>query len=131
MASPDPEKSKQSTILLDLCCGAGTIGISLSDSFKKVIGIEVVPEATEDAKFNTSLNNISDAKCRWICGKLENVINDVISELAPSDDLVVILDPPRSGVHGDVVRSIRGIDRLKRLVFVSCVPSKRLVILSL
>ena len=64
----DPEN----TVLLDVCCGVGTIGQSIADRVNKVIGIEMVQEAVDDAKVNAQKNNIEN--CVYYCGKAEHTI---------------------------------------------------------
>ena len=118
--------------LLDLCCGAGTIGICLGKSglFKSVVGIESVPEAIEDAKRNTTLNEpaISPQQLHWVCSKVEqegllnSMIRSNVLDRDPMAEIVVVLDPPRSGVHSDVIRSIRAAKHIGRVVYVSCHP---------
>ncbi|KAI9255623.1 S-adenosyl-L-methionine-dependent methyltransferase [Phascolomyces articulosus] len=78
------------TTLLDLCCGTGTIGITMAKSVDRVIGIEMVPEAIEDAKLNASINNITNVT--YYANKVEDRI-DVIGD-ATNEDVVAVLDPP-------------------------------------
>ncbi|KCV71240.1 hypothetical protein H696_02190 [Fonticula alba] len=106
------------TVLLDVCCGTGTIGISMAKKAKRVIGIEIVPQAIEDAKFNASLNSITN--CSYICNGVEKCMDQVLESLDPNEDAVAILDPPRRGVSQNVVRALRTSAHLKRLVFISC-----------
>lgn len=104
-------------VLLDLCCGTGTIGIALSSYVSKVIGIEMVETAVEDAKVNAQLNNIQNAE--FIAGKVEDVLKSALSILK-DQDIVAILDPPRAGVHPSVIKSIRECPLIKRIYFISC-----------
>ena len=64
------------TLLLDVCCGTGTIGISLARRVKAVIGVEVEATAVEDAKVNSSLNGLDN--CIWVAGKAEDVMQQVL-----------------------------------------------------
>ena len=96
--------------LLDLYCGAGTIGIYLSDSFNKVRGVEINKDAIRGANLNKEINNISN-----ISFELGNANNIKIEE-----DTVVV-DPPRSGLD-DKTRKILIDSNVKRLVYVSCNP---------
>lgn len=91
------DKNEENNILLDLCCGTGTIGIALSKSFKHVIGIEMVPEAIEDAKKNAELNSI--ANIEFFTGKVENVLPAILSKHSKDAKLTVVLDPPRNGTR--------------------------------
>ena len=68
--------STPNAILLDLCCGTGTIGIYLAHAFERVIGIECVEEAVEDAKYNASLNNITNIE--FHAAKLEDCLNAIL-----------------------------------------------------
>lgn len=105
-------------VVLDLCCGTGTIGMVLAKSVDKVIGVEMIPSAIEDAKKNAEINRLENIQFQ--CAKVEEVIGNII-ETIPSDvSIVVVLDPPRSGVHVSVIRAIRGCDRIKKAIYVAC-----------
>ncbi len=56
----------------------------------------------------------------YLCGKVEDVMDKVIQSLSPSDSVVAILDPPRSGVHGSVIQAIRQCSRINHLIYISC-----------
>ncbi|KAJ3272232.1 tRNA methyltransferase 2 [Terramyces sp. JEL0728] len=106
-------------VLLDLCCGTGTIGITMAKHFKKVIGVELVAEAIEDAKRNAAANGVTNIT--YICGKVEEAMHGVFKDHVSKDDVVVaVLDPPRAGVYYSVIKSIRDIPTLKHVVFVAC-----------
>lgn len=107
----------QDSTVLDVCCGTGTIGISLAKRVKKVIGIELCQEAVEDAKVNAKLNGLSNVE--FHCGKAEDVFPNVLSALV-SPSVTAIVDPPRAGLHSKVILAIRRAEHLKRLVYVSC-----------
>lgn len=108
------------TILLDLCCGTGTIGMTLAASVERVIGVEIVKEAIEDAKINAEMNGVTNMI--FECNPVEKAIERIIAGLPANADIVVILDPPRSGVHSSVVKAIRKAPRIARLVYVACNP---------
>ncbi|KFQ62803.1 tRNA (uracil-5-)-methyltransferase A, partial [Pelecanus crispus] len=110
--------SQESTVL-DICCGTGTIGISLAKNVKKVIGIELCQEAVQDAKVNAQLNELSNIE--FHCGKAEDVVPSLINVLAPQN-LITIVDPPRAGLHSKVILAIRRAEHLKKLIYVSCNP---------
>ncbi|KAJ4942076.1 hypothetical protein JOQ06_011946 [Pogonophryne albipinna] len=110
------ELSEDSTVL-DVCCGTGTIGISLAKRVKKVIGIEMCQEAVEDAKVNAKLNGLSNIE--FHCGKAEDVFPNILNALV-SPNLTAIVDPPRAGLHSKVILAIRRAEHLKRLVYVAC-----------
>lgn len=115
----DPSSKKP--VLLDVCCGTGTIGMILSSDVERVIGIEMVESAVEDAKLNSNLNEIKNIEFK--CAKVESVIREVISSIPEGVPIVVVLDPPRSGVHSDVIKTLRSCPRINRVVFVACNPN--------
>ncbi|XP_037231830.1 tRNA (uracil-5-)-methyltransferase homolog A isoform X2 [Falco rusticolus] len=110
--------SQESTVL-DICCGTGTIGISLAKKVKKVIGIELCQEAVQDAKVNAQINELSNIE--FHCGKAEDIVPSLINILSPQN-LVTIVDPPRAGLHSKVILAIRRAEHLKKLIYVSCNP---------
>ncbi|XP_032561845.1 tRNA (uracil-5-)-methyltransferase homolog A [Chiroxiphia lanceolata] len=110
--------SPDSTVL-DICCGTGTIGISLAKKVKKVIGIELCQEAVQDAKANAQINELNNVE--FYCGKAEDVVPSLMNVLAPQN-LVTIVDPPRAGLHSKVILAIRRAEHLKKLIYVSCNP---------
>ena len=101
--------------VLDLYSGTGTIPIWLSDSAKKITGIEIVESAIADAKENCRQNNISN--CNFIVGDIRHII----AEIAQKPD-VLIIDPPRTGMHPDVVKQVLKLAPQK-IVYVSCNPT--------
>nr|XP_033474729.1 tRNA (uracil-5-)-methyltransferase homolog A [Epinephelus lanceolatus] len=107
----------QDSTVLDVCCGTGTIGISLAKRVKKVIGIELCQEAVEDAKVNAKLNGLSNVE--FHCGKAEDVFPNILNALV-SPNVTAIVDPPRAGLHSKVILAIRRAEHLKRLVYVAC-----------
>lgn len=100
----------------DLYCGTGSIGIFVSPGAKKIIGVEVVPEAIEDAKANALLNNIEHA--HFFAGDVIDVCNDDFFNTHGKPD-VIITDPPRAGMHEKLVKKILDM-RAPRIVYVSC-----------
>lgn len=109
-------------VLLDVCCGTGTIGMIMSSdsTFEKIIGIEMVASAVEDAKLNAQLNGIGNVE--FHCARVEQIIRDIINAIPMDCPIVAVLDPPRNGVHPDVIKTLRSCERLRRLVYVSCNP---------
>ena len=103
-------------LVYDLYTGTGTIAQFVSKNAKKVIGVEAVPEAIADAKVNAERNNITN--CEFFVGDMKNVFNDEFIEQHGQPD-VIITDPPRDGMHKDVVAQILKIAP-KRVVYVSC-----------
>ncbi|XP_075541207.1 tRNA (uracil-5-)-methyltransferase homolog A [Dermacentor variabilis] len=108
------------TTLLDICCGTGTIGLSLASQVKRVYGVEVCRRAVQNAKRNAELNGIKNAS--FVQGKAEDVIQDVIRSVGGSEEIVAIVDPPRQGLHNKVLRTLRWTTSIKKLVYVSCNP---------
>jgi len=103
-------------LVYDLYTGTGTIAQFISKKAKKVIGVEAVPEAITDAKINANHNNITN--CEFFVGDMKNVFNDEFISTHGQPD-VIITDPPRDGMHKDVVEQILKIAP-KRVVYVSC-----------
>ncbi|RNF12810.1 methyltransferase [Trypanosoma conorhini] len=108
------------TTLLDLCCGTGTIGLTLAKYVKQVIGIELVESAVRDARRNAERNNITNAT--FHSGRVEHLLPNIINALPVEDrtDIVAILDPPRAGVTPTVLKWIRGTPNIRRVVYISC-----------
>ena len=115
-------------LVYDLYTGTGTIANFVSRKARKVIGIEYVPEAIEDAKVNARLNGLDD-RTLFFAGDMKDILNrDFIAEHGRPD--VIITDPPRAGMHGDVVDTIL-FAAPKRIVYVSCNPATQARDLSL
>lgn len=106
-------------LVYDLYTGTGTIANFIANRCKKVIGVEYVPEAIEDAKHNSELNGIKNTQ--FFAGDMKNVLKEAFFEENGYPD-VIILDPPRAGVHQDVVEAIRQA-KPERIVYVSCNPA--------
>ena len=103
----------------DLYTGTGTIANFVAQKAGKVVGIEYVPEAIEDAKANASFNNITNTS--FFAGDMKNVLtDDFVKENGKPE--VVITDPPRAGMHADVVQTIIRMAP-ERIVYVSCNPA--------
>ncbi|ABS73098.1 23S rRNA (uracil(1939)-C(5))-methyltransferase RlmD [Bacillus velezensis] len=103
--------------VIDAYCGIGTISLFLAKQAKKVYGVEIVPEAIEDAKRNAELNGITNAE--FAVGEAETVIPKWYKEGITADTLVV--DPPRKGCDEALLRTIIDM-KPKRVVYVSCNP---------
>jgi 23S rRNA (uracil1939-C5)-methyltransferase len=103
-------------LVYDLYTGTGTIAQFIAKNAKKVIGIESVPDAITDAKINATVNGIDNVE--FFAGDMKKVLNDAfIAEHGMPD--VIITDPPRDGMHADVVATILRIAP-KHIVYVSC-----------
>jgi 23S rRNA (uracil1939-C5)-methyltransferase len=106
-------------LVYDLYTGTGTIANFVARKARKVIGIEYVPEAIEDAKVNSQINSIDNTL--FFAGDMKDVLNDeFISEHGRPD--IIITDPPRAGMHPDVVQTILNTSP-NRIVYVSCNPA--------
>lgn len=106
-------------LVYDLYTGTGTIANFVAHKAKKVIGIEYVPEAIEDAKVNSQINNIENTL--FYAGDMKDILtNDFIAQHGRPD--VIITDPPRAGMHPDVVNVILNAAP-NRIVYVSCNPA--------
>ena len=104
--------------ILDLYCGTGTIGLSMAQKVKSLIGVEIIPEAIDDAKINAELNNIKNA--RFICGDASLAAEKLKDEgITPQ---VIILDPPRKGCAEELLKTVARINPQK-IVYVSCDPA--------
>jgi len=103
-------------IVYDLYCGTGSIGLFVSEKARKVIGVEVIEEAIEDAKRNAEQNGISHAS--FFAGDVIKVCNDSFFETHGRPDLV-ITDPPRAGMHEKLVNKLLDMEA-PRMVYVSC-----------
>ena len=110
---------KGSETVYDLYCGTGSIGIFVSRQAGKIIGVETVDEAVEDAKINAELNGIRHA--RFFAGDVIRVCTDDFFDRHGKPD-VIITDPPRAGMHEQLVRKILEI-RAPVVVYVSCNPA--------
>ena len=106
-------------LVYDLYTGTGTIANFVAKKARKVIGIEYVPEAIEDAKINSEINGITNTL--FFAGDMKDILNDEFIATYGRPD-VIITDPPRAGMHPDVVKTIlRAAPR--RIVYVSCNPA--------
>ena len=106
-------------LVYDLYTGTGTIANFVSRKAKKVIGIEYVPEAIEDAKLNSAVNGIDNTE--FYAGDMKDILTDEFVEANGRPD-VMIVDPPRAGMHEDVVNVILNAEP-ERIVYVSCNPA--------
>lgn len=115
----DFAKLKGNELVYDLYTGTGTIACFIARNVRHVIGIEYVPEAIEDAKINAAVNGLDNTE--FYAGDMKNVLtSDFIAEHGRPD--VMIVDPPRAGMHDDVVKVILEAAP-ERIVYVSCNPA--------
>ena len=114
-------------LVYDLYTGTGTIANFVSRKARQVIGIEYVPEAIEDAKVNSAINGIDNTL--FFAGDMKDILNqEFINQYGRPD--VIITDPPRAGMHNDVIDTILFAEP-KRIVYVSCNPATQARDLSL
>jgi 23S rRNA (uracil1939-C5)-methyltransferase len=104
-------------VVYDLYCGTGAITLQMADSAAQVIGIEAIESAVEDARKNAVMNNVIN--CTFVLGDVKDSLEIVAGHPQPD---VIIVDPPRSGMHERVVKRIREM-RPERVVYVSCNPT--------
>ena len=114
-------------IVYDLYTGTGTIALFIARQAKKVVGVEYVPEAIVDAKINANVNNITNTA--FYAGDMKDVLNDEFVK-ENGEPNVVIVDPPRVGMHTDVIDTLLRMEA-PRIVYVSCNPATQARDLSL
>jgi tRNA (uracil-5-)-methyltransferase len=110
-------------LLVDLCCGTGTIGIIVAKMLgvSKLVGIELSQQAIDDAVYNAECNGITNA--HFIVGKVEDVLPSLVASdtTASGETSIAIVDPPRGGLHQKVIQAIRK-SNINTLIYVSCNP---------
>ena len=107
---------KDGEIVYDLYCGVGTLSLFMSKKAEKVLGIELVDVAVQNAKFNAKENNIGNVS--FIKGDMKDVFTQEMVDKFGAPD-VLITDPPRAGMHPDVVKRLKEL-KVPKLVYVSC-----------
>jgi len=110
----DAARLNEKSTLIDVCCGTGTIGLCLADRCERVIGVELVEKAVEDAKENARANNVNNAEFQ--AGRAEFLLPDILRRCP---DAVAIVDPPRAGLHPKAILALRS-SAVQTLVFISC-----------
>ena len=107
--------------LLDLYCGAGTIGLTMARRFGRLIGVEIVPQAVEDARQNARRNGITNA--RFLCADAGQAARQLLQEgLRPQ---TVTVDPPRKGLDEAARQAVLALAP-QRLVYISCDPATKI-----
>lgn len=104
--------------LLDLYCGAGTIGLSMADRVQELIGVEIIPDAVENAQKNARRAGISH--CKFYCGDAGTIASQLVQQGKNPD--VVVVDPPRKGCDSTAIQAMVQM-RPRRIVMISCNPS--------
>ncbi|RKP40206.1 TRM2 tRNA methyltransferase 2-like protein A [Dimargaris cristalligena] len=119
------EPAPSDAVLLDLCCGTGTIGLSMASAFRKVVGIETIPAAIEDAQINAAVNKVENAE--FFVGRVEDTLpkqlerlNQEALERGQPTSVVAVLDPPRAGLDRSAIQAVRACRSINRVVFVAC-----------
>ena len=119
---PNSISSSGSTVLFDVCCGTGTIGLCLASRCHKVIGVDCVTEAVDNANENAKFNNVANAE--FHSGRAEFILGELLknesSEQRTNQKIVAIVDPPRAGLHPKAVKALRAATEIHTLVYVSC-----------
>jgi len=105
---------KGTETVIDLYCGVGTVGICAAKNAKKLIGIEIVPDAVENAKKNAEINGVKNAEFYQGDSSMIGTVTDRAD--------IIIVDPPRKGLDGDVIRAILDI-KPEKLLYISCDPN--------
>jgi 23S rRNA (uracil1939-C5)-methyltransferase len=108
-------------LVYDLYSGTGTIALHIADDVQAVVGIEQAASAVEDARRNAALNNVRN--CSFVLGDIKEVLAERRGELnTHGTPDVMIIDPPRVGMHPDVVRAVLEMNP-HRIVYISCNPA--------
>jgi 23S rRNA (uracil1939-C5)-methyltransferase len=106
-------------VVYDLYCGTGTIGCYVARQAKRIVGIEIIPEAIADARTNAQINAITNAD--FVTGDMKDMLSSAFADEYGTPD-VVIIDPPRAGLHVNVVNALLQM-MPPRIVYVSCNPA--------
>ena len=116
----DECKLSSSEIVYDFYCGTGTISIFVANNAKKVFGFEIVESAIKDAKKNALKNNVNNTE--FYCGDLSKMLQNYSEIIQKNPCDVLILDPPRAGLHPKTLKEILRINP-KKIIYVSCNPT--------
>lgn len=115
----DEADLKPHETLLDLYCGTGTIGLTMAHSVKKLYGVEIIPQAIEDAKINASINQIDNVE--FFCADAYEATKKFLANAVRPD--CIIIDPPRKGCQPELIGLISKNLIPSRIVYVSCDPA--------
>eukprot|EP01043_Picozoa_sp_COSAG02_P075091 COSAG02_NODE_15323_length_1182_cov_0.879963_2_plen_197_part_00 len=116
-------------VVLDVCCGAGTLGLVLArqSGFSQVLGVESCASAVEDARLNAKTNGLADI-ATFVCGPAELKIDELLQDLKQQKEpgagaeVIAIVYPPRTGLKPSVCAALRAQPSIRRVLFVSCNP---------
>ncbi|MBQ5685171.1 MAG: 23S rRNA (uracil(1939)-C(5))-methyltransferase RlmD, partial [Clostridia bacterium] len=114
--SADADTAKP--VLLDLYCGTGTIGLTMAGRCSRLYGVEIVPEAVEDAKRNAAANGIDNAA--FLCGDAADAAARLRADGVKAD--IILVDPPRKGLSEALIQTIADFDP-EKIVYISCDPA--------
>ncbi len=117
-AAIDQARITKDDLVLDLYCGVGTITLAMASAAGKVIGVEVIPQAVEDAKDNAKRNGIENAE--FFCGDAGQAALELEKNGVKPD--VIVVDPPRKGLNADTIEALHRMSP-RRIVYVSCDPA--------
>lgn len=112
---------QEDDVVYDLYCGAGPISVFIADRVRRVVGVELIEEAVENARANAATNGVGN--CTFVTGDLKELFTPAFVDAHGRPD-VLIVDPPRAGMHDKVVEQI-GRLRAERFVYVSCNPQSQ------
>ncbi|KAL7452099.1 hypothetical protein ACHAWC_008236 [Mediolabrus comicus] len=119
-------KNPQDTLLVDVCCGTGTIGLTCLKEgvVGKLVGVDISKPAIADAVINAKKNGYTESETtRFVASPAEKVLPEEMKNIPKSCPVVAIVDPARDGLHGVVIRTLRCNERIQRVVYVSCNPT--------
>jgi 23S rRNA (uracil1939-C5)-methyltransferase len=109
---------QEDDIVYDLYCGVGSIGIYLAEKAKKVLGIELVEEAIQDARMNAKINGMEN--CEYYAADMRMIFSTEFIQNSGAPNIIIV-DPPRAGMHPDVVEQLSR-SRAAKIIYVSCNP---------
>jgi tRNA/tmRNA/rRNA uracil-C5-methylase (TrmA/RlmC/RlmD family) len=117
-----PPTTRKDLCVLDICCGGGSLGICCAPYVGIVCGVDIAEASIADARENSRLNGVAEGAASWVCGKAETAMEAVLKLASEkgAQSYTGIVDPPRSGLHPAVIRSLRTLRGHRRLVYVSC-----------
>ena len=110
---------KEEDKILDLYCGVGSISLSAAEKSGEVLGVEILEEAIKNARKNAIINKIENAN--FVAEKSENIIEKISEKYQGINK--IILDPPRSGLHKDLVEELLESKNIEKIVYISCNPA--------
>ena len=124
-------KDPNQTVLFDVCCGTGTIGLTClkEGAVGKVVGIDISSPAIANACTNAQKNGFSstDGTTKFIASRAELAMRKEINEVPSGSPMVAVVDPAREGLHQEVIKALRNEKEIKRIIYVSCNPTGSLV----